>query len=146
MPHRFANVDLGTTTKALIKVPGKTPHILKFEVMNIEPTSSPLLMAYTVDDKFIGTPDELEMFTKKGIVPELASPDHSVCSIGFNEKEQKWYGWSHRARYGFGIGDKVEEGDCCNTASPDVALPVGFVAKTLDDAKKMAIAFAESVG
>ena len=23
----------------------------------------------------------------------------------------KWYGWSHRAVYGFGIGDKIKEGD-----------------------------------
>lgn len=29
------------------------------------------------------------------------------CSIGFNPEEQKWYGWSHRAIYGFGIGSTV---------------------------------------
>lgn len=28
-------------------------------------------------------------------------------NIGFNEQEQKWYGWSHRAIFGFGIGDKL---------------------------------------
>lgn len=33
-----------------------------------------------------------------------------VVCIGFNEEEQKWYGWSHRAIYGFGIGSKVEPG------------------------------------
>lgn len=33
-------------------------------------------------------------------------------NIGFNEEEQKWYGWSHRAIYGFGIGSKVEPGHC----------------------------------
>lgn len=32
-------------------------------------------------------------------------------SIGFNEQEQKWYGWSHRAICGFGIGDKLFEED-----------------------------------
>jgi len=31
-------------------------------------------------------------------------------NIGFSEKEQKWYGWSHRAIFGFGIGSKVEPG------------------------------------
>lgn len=35
-----------------------------------------------------------------------------TCCIGFNEKEQKWYGWSHRAIYGFGIGSVVKKGDC----------------------------------
>ncbi len=38
-----------------------------------------------------------------------------TCCIGFNEKEQKWYGWSHRAIYGFGIGSIVKKGDCAYT-------------------------------
>lgn len=33
-------------------------------------------------------------------------------NIGFNPKENKWYGWSHRALYGFGIGSEVKRGDC----------------------------------
>lgn len=33
-------------------------------------------------------------------------------NIGFSEDEQKWYGWSHRAIYGFGIGSEVRKGDC----------------------------------
>ena len=28
------------------------------------------------------------------------------------EVEQKWYGWSHRAIFGFGISSKVKVGDC----------------------------------
>lgn len=35
----------------------------------------------------------------------------SVARIGFSEIEQKWYGWSHRAIYGFGIGSQVSKGD-----------------------------------
>lgn len=34
------------------------------------------------------------------------------CSIGFCERENKWYGWSHRAIYGFTVGSKVEKGHC----------------------------------
>ena len=34
-----------------------------------------------------------------------------TVSIGFDEKEQKWYGWSHRAMFGFGIGSTVKPGD-----------------------------------
>lgn len=37
---------------------------------------------------------------------------YPVACIGFSEKEQKWYGWSHRAFYGFTIGSKVKFGDC----------------------------------
>lgn len=59
--------------------------------------------------------------------------------IGFHEPTQKWYGWSHRAYYGFGIGDKIKKGDCGYEISG------AWTAKTLDDAKQMAKNFAESV-
>ena len=92
---------------------------------------------------------------EKGIAPEPMNGG-SVCSIGFCEREQKWYGWSHRAIYGFGVGDVVSEGDCTASSGytddylkdhpeADTSLPVGFRAETLDDAKRMAEAFAESV-
>jgi len=54
----------------------------------------------------------IKLFTDRGIAPQLSNPTHKVCSIGFSEKEQKWYGWSHRAMYGFTIGDQVKKGDC----------------------------------
>ncbi len=60
--------------------------------------------------------------------------------LGFSEEEQKYFGWSHRGICGFSISDVVKEGDV--TAGE---LEVGFKAKTLEDAKKMAKAFAESV-
>ena len=105
----------------------------------------------------IGKPDVAAFLCdKNGIAPELSEPDARVCSIGFSVREQKWYGWSHRAIYGFKIGDVAVEGDCvCSSGwtdaylaehpEDDLSLPVGFEAKTLDDAKRMAIAFAESV-
>ncbi len=34
---------------------------------------------------------------------------------GFSTKEQKWYGWSHRAIFGYGIGSKVNVGSCAFT-------------------------------
>ncbi len=116
--------------------------------------------AYTKDGNFIGDEDlAILLCDKKGIVPEIIPPkknDTQPCCIGFCEREQKWYGWSHRAMYGFGIGYKVKEGDCTAISGwseeylkehreANRALPVGFVARTLDDAKRMAIAFAESV-
>ncbi|MEM9085340.1 MAG: hypothetical protein AAGB23_05405 [Pseudomonadota bacterium] len=62
---------------------------------------------------YIGNPETAAwLCDERGIAPELASPNHGVCSIGFCEKEQKWYGWSHRAIFGFGVGSKVAKGDC----------------------------------
>lgn len=127
--------------------------------------------AYTPDGAYIGNSVWAHrLFNKYGVVPEV-SP-HSIrqmddpndanggkgptCSIGFCEKEEKWYGWSHRAMYGFGIGDTVKDGDCCASSgwtdeylkmhNDDFVLPVGFEAKTIKDAKRMGIAFASSVG
>ncbi len=40
---------------------------------------------------------------------QKARESSSVCSIGFNQDEHKWYGWSHRAMCGFGLGDRVYE-------------------------------------
>jgi len=34
-----------------------------------------------------------------------------ICQVGYSHVERKWYGWSHRAMFGFGVGSKVKEGD-----------------------------------
>lgn len=122
--------------------------------------------AYTIPEGYyIGdSKTAFRLIVKRGIKPqprEPARPDANngkgrTCSIGFSEQAQKWYGWSHRAIFGFGIGDAVKEGDCTASSGwtdeylkehpeEDLSLPVGFVAQTLEDCKLMAIAFAESV-
>lgn len=92
---------------------------------------------YIGDSKFAH-----RLIVKHGIMPEKASPEDNVCTIGFCEKNQKWFGWSHRAIYGFGIGHKVKKG---STLIGD-GYEVGDTVETLDDARDMAIAFANSVG
>ena len=113
--------------------------------------------AYTPNGDYIGDSKFAHrLIVKLGIVPEKSSAEHCVCSIGFCEREAKWYGWSHRARYGYGIGYTVREGDLCAESGwtdeyiakhpeEDTSLPVGFTALTLDDAKRMAVAFAGAV-
>lgn len=100
-----------------------------------------MICTYTPSGDYIGSVQDAErLITKRGIRPEKRLPEHNVCSIGYQPQEKKWYGWSHRAIYGFGIGDTVKKGDCTSEY-----LPVGFTAKTMADAKRMAEAFAESV-
>lgn len=115
-------------------------------------------LAYTPEGDFIGdTRLARRLCAGKGIRPKKRSPDSNVCSIGFSEQDQKWYGWSHRAIFGFAIGAEAKEGDCVTSSGwtqewldahpeDDISLPIGFKAETLDDAKRMAVAFAESVG
>lgn len=100
--------------------------------------------AYTIPNgDYIGDSKlALRLIVKRGIMPEKANSDDNVCSIGFCKKNQKWFGWSHRAIYGFGIGHKVKKS---STLVGD-GYKVGDVVKTLNEARDMAIAFANSVG
>ena len=98
-------------------------------------------MAYTPSGDCLGEPMWAQrLIVRRGIAPELRTKTSTVCSIGFSARDGKWYGWSHRAIYGFAIGDTVKKGDCAAER-----LKIGFKAKTVADTKKMAIAFAESV-
>jgi hypothetical protein len=108
------------------------------------------------------SPDVIRIIKRFKLDPETldnySDDGKGTASIAFSPKSQKWYGWSHRAIYGFKIGDVVEYGDLTTTSGyieefelehPEIAfkhaLPIGFKAETLDDCRKMAIAFAESV-
>lgn len=71
-----------------------------------------IVSAYNATGAYIGDESFAKELERRGIIPELAHPDNKVCSVGFCEKEQKWYGWSHRAIFGFGIGSEVKKGDC----------------------------------
>ena len=115
-----------------------------------------MFSVYAKDGGYIGTVESAKFYFDKGIIPELSSPDHNVCSIGKSIIDGKWYGWSHRAIHGFSIGDEAKEGDLVTESGlteeylkehpkEDKSLPVGFIAKTDEDAKKMAVAFADSV-
>ena len=62
---------------------------------------------------YIGDEDFTRLLVgERGISPEMAKPGHGPCSIGFCEADGKWYGWSHRAWFGFGIGSTCKRGDC----------------------------------
>lgn len=125
--------------------------------MNVEDEPMKMVNAYSLSGSYIGNPKTAyTICIKRGIKPETYTKEDRTCSIGFCKKENKWYGWSHRAMYGFTIGDKVEKGDCTASSGytdeyikehpqKDLSLPVGFTSKTMDDARRMAIAFAESV-
>jgi len=146
----------------------KAGYEIRYERISEAGGGPPFIMrsAYTIPEgHYVGNPRLAHrLMVLHGIKPEPRTPaDPSsnggrgrTCSIGFCEREQKWYGWSHRAIFGFGIGDVVKEGDCTASSGwteeylaehpeADESLPVGFQAKSLEDAKRMAIAFAESV-
>ncbi len=140
---------------------------VRTELVSHPDDSEPIQMrnAYTASGDYIGDrPTGVFLCEEKGIKPETIDSEHKVCSIGFCEVEQRWYGWSHRAIFGFGVGSIVSEGDCAyippekdeqdypldaaivETRPYPPGTPTGkWTAKTLDDAKQMAIDFANGV-
>lgn len=159
-----------------------------------------MLAAYNKNGDYIGNENDAKhLCDKRGIAPEKSAPNHNVCCIGKSEIDGKWYGWSHRAIYGFEVGSQVKKGDCAylpsnreeyietlkdwytddmyknvNITVSDNGIVIDYdiiqegtgkvmhsthtepldiqygngewTAKTEEDAKQMAIAFAESVG
>lgn len=63
----------------------------------------------------------------------------NTVSIGFNEKEQQWYGWTHRGFGRFGIGYEVVKGSICDCGTHKYP----FKVKALEEAKQLAIDIAE---
>jgi hypothetical protein len=70
-----------------------------------------LVAKSSIDGSYIGLPEYAQTLEDMGIAPQAVS-GNNVASIGFCEAENKWYGWSHRAMCGFGVGSKVSRGDC----------------------------------
>lgn len=153
--------------RVISETPTKFGYVVRNEIWCLGPegpdgwSETEITTCYTDDGNWIGDENTTKFpCEEKGIKPTHKTPMEKgilrPCQIGFCEDEQKWYGWSHRAIFGFGVGDEVKEGDLTNTSGwtdehlqnhpeDDCSLPVGFKAEALDDARDMAIAFAESV-
>ena len=109
------------------------------------------------DNSYIGLLDEVLRKINKGVIRFYKAQDkHKVASIGFDPVKKEWHGWSHRAWSSFKIGHVVKKGSCeasCGSTDEyikdhpeaDISVPVGFIVKNLNDAKRCAIAFADSV-
>lgn len=54
----------------------------------------------------VGMEDSIQFLADREITYQL---NHGT---GFSPKDGKWYGWSHRAIYGFEIGSTCKKGDC----------------------------------
>jgi len=65
----------------------------------------------------------LKFLAKHGVTDELTH------GVGFSPEENKWYGWSHRAIFGFTIGSECKKGNC------------HYVGSSIDEQKEDAILF-----
>jgi len=119
----------------------------KHEVWRMNPNdpAANVVCCYTPDGHYIGDLETAKYLRdKRGIKPELRKPGMNVCSVGFCEKDNKWYGWSHRAMVGFKVGDKLFEEKFGNDKTPYVEHGDKNITN-LDEAREAASRFAESV-
>ncbi len=101
--------------------------------------------AYNLQGEWIGESHfAYRLFHKRGIYPEKSDPEHCVCSIGFSEKLQKWFGWSHRAICGFSIGDRIFEEKYGDESTPFIEHGMVSIT-TMEQARLAAENFAASV-
>jgi hypothetical protein len=54
----------------------------------------------------VGMEDNIKALADREITEELTH------GAGYSPKENRWYGWSHKAIYGFEIGSTCKKGDC----------------------------------
>ena len=59
----------------------------------------------------VGMEKNVKFLADREITEELTH------GVGFSPKDRKWYGWSHRAIFGFGIGSTCKKGDIHYVAS-----------------------------
>lgn len=125
----------------------KVGYVLRRELIDMECKSEPIEMtsAYTPRGEYIGNSKTAHrLVVKREIQPEKSKPNDRVCSIGFSIKDGKWYGWSHRAIFGFKIGSTCKKGNC-HYIPKHFGGRGSWTAKTIADARQMAIDFAEGV-
>lgn len=101
------------------------------------------LMARNKNGDWIGEEPEARALASHGIAPELRDDEADVCTIGWSEESQKYFGWGHRGIVGFGIGDMIfEEG--FDDALPFVKRGTRTI-KNKTDAREAASNFAEYI-
>ena len=84
----------------------------------------------------------LRFLAEHGITKIMSAYGNDVPSLGYSASEEKWYGWSHRAIYGFKVGDKIKKGTCGYEKMKEKKL---LNIKTLEQAKEVAKIFADAV-
>jgi hypothetical protein len=97
--------------KEVTKVIHKQGYEIRHQVIDGKEYGTPdvtMRSAYNPNGDYIGDPKIARLLAKRGIAPEISASGHSVCSIGYSEKDGKWYGWSHRAISGFKSKDAAK--------------------------------------
>lgn len=74
------------------------------------------------------------------IKTERANPKDRYPTVGYDAQRKLWYAWNDKVYNSFGIGSRVNVGNCAYTKERGA-----WQAMTVKDAKQMAIDFARGV-
>lgn len=106
--------------RELIRIIPKTFFDIRIELWKSYPRDEGtyMLSAYSKEGYYIGNASYVaRLYNDYGICSdltcgELENPNKNphVC-CGYSPRDNKYYGWSHRAIHGFGIGDEVVKGN-----------------------------------
>lgn len=120
-------------------------HLIKRKFMKYGDRKVDMDFAESPEGLYIGRPEDADnLVNKHGITKFICIyPTGNVASVGYSDKDGKWYGWSHRAIYGFKAGDEIKQ----DTIGYDNSRGKGKPYKLKDeaDAKAMAIRFSNDV-
>ena len=76
------------------------------------PEDMPITYALSKSGGYIGDSKTAYRLVHKFGIEHFENPDCKTCCVGYSPKSKKWYGWSHRAIYGFKVGSTVKKGSC----------------------------------
>ncbi len=94
--------------------------------------------AYNDQGYYIGDPKFARLLYRQGIKPERASIKSTICSIGFNKKQKRWYGWTNRSIISVGVGDRIDDSHPLSCI-----IAPGVVVENLDDARRLVVKFVQ---
>lgn len=106
-----------------------------------------MISCYSPKGDYIGDRDTVKNLIKEYGITQFEAHEGStsrIVAMGYSPKTMRWYGWSHRAVAGFGIGDKIFEADFGDDQTPFIEHGTVTI-ETLEQAFQSAKAFAEYV-
>lgn len=135
--------------KILRSAVSKFGYEVREESVTINDTDEPVIMisCYTPKGDYLGDRDTVKHLIKEYGITQFEAHEGStsrVVAMGYSPTAMRWYGWSHRALAGFGIGDKIFEAEFGDDQTPFIEHGTETI-ETLEQAFQAAKAFAEYV-
>ncbi len=84
-------------------------YTLSVEEWEVGEETTQMVSVYNKEGHYVGTLKDAEfLLVERGLTKlQPVDKESKVCQIGLDVRECKWYGWSHRAMFGFGVGDRI---------------------------------------